>query len=103
MTDTPLLLTLVVPTDVSEAVLEALLELPDLAPGFTTSPAEGLGAAMRYTDATQAVRGRAAYLRIEMLLDDTRATALLARLKPQFANPRIFYWLTPSLGHGRFG
>lgn len=102
MTDTPLLLTLVVPADVSESLLEALLDAPDLAPGFTTSPAEGMGAAVRYTDTTQAVRGRAAYLRIEILLDEPRAVALLAQLKPRFANPRIFYWLTPSLGHGRF-
>ena len=51
------LLTLIMPDDVAEHVQDLLLTRPDLVPGFTSTKAEGRGAAVMLVADTELVAG----------------------------------------------
>lgn len=95
------LLTLVMPMEVDDALTETLLEHPDLAPGFTSQRVEGQGRRVQFIGTAEHVRGRAAYTRIELVLARDDADALLNILRREFSTSRVFFWLTPVLASGR--
>ena len=59
-------LTLVIPPDLEEALLETLLDHPDLAPGFTSQQLEGQGQQITFMGAAEHVRGRARLARAQV-------------------------------------
>lgn len=97
----PVVLTLIMPAEVEDAMVNTLLEHPELAPGFTTDAVEGHGERIRFVGTAEEVRGRAAYCRIQHVTTQPAADALLAILRHRFANARVFYWITPALSVGR--
>lgn len=98
---TAVVLTLVMPVDVEDALLETLLDHPDLAPGFTSQPVEGHGQRVSFIGTAEHVRGRAAYSRVQMVVPRTDADALLALLRERFATSRVFFWMVPAIASGR--
>ena len=94
-------LTLVMPADVEDALLETLLEHPDLAPGFTSQQVEGHGQRVSFIGTAEHVRGRAAYSRVQMVVPRADADTLLALLRERFATSRVFFWIVPALAGGR--
>lgn len=98
---TSVVLTLVMPVDVEDALLETLLEHPDLAPGFTSQPVEGHGQRVSFIGTAEHVRGRAAYCRVQLVVPRADADALLALLRERFATSRVFFWMVPAIASGR--
>jgi hypothetical protein len=98
---TSVVLTLVMPVDVEDALVETLLEHPDLAPGFTSQPVEGHGQRVSFIGTAEHVRGRAAYSRVQMVVPRADAGALLALLRERFATSRMFFWMVPAIASGR--
>ena len=94
-------LTLVIPPDVEEALLETLLDHPHLVPGFTSQRIEGEGQQVTFVGTAEHVRGRAAYRRVELVLPPGNADRLLDLLRREFASPRVFFWMVPALTSGR--
>ena len=94
-------LTRVMPVDVEDALLETLLEHPDLAPGFTSQQVEGHGQRVSFIGTAEHVRGRAAYSRVQMVVPRADADTLLALLRERFATSRVFFWIVPALAGGR--
>lgn len=98
---TSVVLTLVMPVDVEDALVETLLEHPDLAPGFTSQPVEGHGQRVSFIGTAEHVRGRAAYCRVQLVVPRADADALLALLRERFATSRMFFWMVPAIASGR--
>jgi hypothetical protein len=98
---TSVVLTLVMPVDVEDALVETLLEHPDLAPGFTSQPVEGHGQRVSFIGTAEHVRGRAAYCRVQLVVPRADADTLLALLRERFATSRVFFWMVPALASGR--
>ncbi|MBP6800864.1 MAG: DUF3240 family protein [Zoogloea sp.] len=98
---TSVVLTLVMPVDVEDALVETLLEHPDLAPGFTSQPVEGHGQRVSFIGTAEHVRGRAAYCRVQLVVPRADADALLALLRERFATSRVFFWMVPAIASGR--
>ena len=94
-------LTLVMPVDVEDALVETLLEHPDLAPGFTSQPVEGHGQRVSFIGTAEHVRGRAAYCRVQLVVPRADADTLLALLRERFATSRVFFWMVPAIASGR--
>ena len=98
---TSVVLPLVMPVDVEDALVETLLEHPDLAPGFTSQPVEGHGQRVSFIGTAEHVRGRAAYCRVQLVVPRADADALLALLRERFATSRVFFWMVPAIASGR--
>lgn len=98
---TSVVLTLVMPVDVEDALLETLLEDPALAPSFTSQRVEGHGQRVNFIGTAEHVRGRAAYSRVQMVVPRADADTLLAILRERFATSRVFFWMVPVIASGR--
>ena len=98
---TAVVLTLVMPVDVEDALLETLLEHPELAPGFTSQPVECHGQRVSFIGTAEHVRGRAAYCRVQLVVPHADAETLLEILRERFATSRVFFWMVPALASGR--
>lgn len=102
MSDAPLLLTLMVPHELEEAVADALLARPDLTAGFSSMAAEGLGSSIQLVEVDELVCGHVRRKRLDTVCSSReRADAILALLCEQFSGANLYYWLTPVLAHGR--
>ncbi|MCK6392299.1 DUF3240 family protein [Zoogloea sp.] len=100
-TDAGVVLTLVLPIEVEDALLETLLEHPDLAPGFTSQRVEGQGQRVTFIGTAEHVRGRAACCRVQLVIPQASAEQLLDILRREFASSRVFFWMVPALASGR--
>lgn len=100
-TDAGVVLTLVLPIEVEDALLETLLEHPELAPGFTSQRVEGQGQRVTFIGTAEHVRGRAACCRVQLVIPQTSAAQLLDILRHEFASSRVFFWMVPALASGR--
>lgn len=102
MNETQVMLTVIVPFELEEAVADALLARPDLSAGFTTSDVEGHGSSIKLVEAAELVCGHVRRKRLETLcVSQARAEAVLALLHQQFAGANLFYWIMPVLASGR--
>ncbi|MDD2988702.1 MAG: DUF3240 family protein [Zoogloea sp.] len=100
-TDAGIVLTLVFPIEVEDALLETLLEHPELAPGFTSQRVEGQGQRVTFIGTAEHVRGRAACCRVQLVVPQASADQLLDILRREFASSRVFFWMVPALASGR--
>ncbi|RIK98224.1 MAG: DUF3240 domain-containing protein [Burkholderiales bacterium] len=97
------LLTLVAPAALEEALADLLLEAPELADGFTSSAASGHGAGLRFEAASERVRGRGRRVRFEIAIEHRGADALLERLQAALRDANLYYWICPMLECGILG
>lgn len=96
-------LTLIAPAILEEALADLLLEAPELAGGFTSSAASGHGAGLRFEAASERVRGRGRRVRFEIVIDHREAEALLERLQAAPSDANLYYWICPVLECGILG
>lgn len=99
--DTRCLLTLQAPLALEEALLELLLDSPELEQGCTVLPAQGLGAGATLATVMEQVQGRARRVLVQAVLRPADLAPLLARLRTQLATPEVRYWTVPVLAAGR--
>lgn len=95
------LLTLVVPHAVEDAVLDLLLAHPEMVGGFTTTQGEGHGAAVALLSAAEQVRGSARRTTVRLVVPPATAEDLVELLRQNLAGAHLFYWITPILAAGR--
>lgn len=97
------LLTLAVPQALEEEILDALLSLPALAPGFTALRGQGIGAHVELASAMEQVQGRARRVVVQVAMEQSRVPQLIDTLRTVLPSPQIVYWVVPLLNYGRFG
>jgi hypothetical protein len=95
-------LTIVLPKAFEEDLLDRLLEHPEWAPGFTSTDVSGHGRAVPCHGPAEEVRGRAARVQVQVVLDAAHAQGLLEYLKQHLHSGDIVYWLAPVTEFGRF-
>ncbi len=84
-------LNLVFPPVLEDAVITALLEMPDL-PGFTTLRGEGHGSGFEQASAKECVRGRVARSMAWLVLPAGRVDEVLDGLRRQLPHPEVTWW-----------
>jgi hypothetical protein len=97
------LLTLAVPQALEEEILDALLALPALAPGFTVLRGQGIGGHVELTSAMEQVQGRARRVMVQVAMVQSHVPQLVDALRAVLPSPQIVYWVVPLLVFGRFG
>lgn len=95
-------LIIVLPKIFEEDLVDHLLEHPEWVSGFTTADVDGHGQAVAYHAAAEQVRGRAARVQVQIVLEQAHAAPLLAHLKQGLHSAEIAYWLMPVIEFGRF-
>ena len=105
LSDTPpqageILLTLIAPMAVAEAVEDLLLARSDLVSGFTSIAADGHGSRLALHGAGELVSGHAPRLQIQTITAPGAVRELLAALKAALPRAALYYWLTPVLEKG---
>ena len=102
MTETSVLLTVIVPSEIAESIADVLLGRPDLITGFTMSDMHGHGTSIHLVQPGELVAGYAQRKRIDFLCSNEEAARRIqAALKAEFAGANLFYWLIPVLEYGR--
>ncbi len=95
------LLTLILPVDIAEAVEDLLLARPDLVRGFTTSAADGHSSVVPLVEASELVTGHSPRKLIRTVGNETAMRNLMADIRAQLPQANIYYWLVPVIEVGR--
>lgn len=88
-------LTLVLPVDLEDEVIDLLRDLPDVVSGYSLLPAEGFGATAELTSMLEQVRGKAAQRMIQVLLQQSQVQRVIDSLRASLPTPRIVWWVLP--------
>jgi len=97
------LLTLAVPQALEEEILDALLALPALAPGFTVVRGQGIGGHVELASTMEQVQGRARRVLVQVAMEQAQVQPLIDTLRAALPSPQVAYWVVPLLTFGRFG
>lgn len=95
------LLTLVLPLDIAQAVEDLLLERPDLVQGFSTAPSWGHGSTVHLREAAELVSGHSPRTQLRTVGPEDKLRAIIALLREKLPHANIVYWLVPVLEFGR--
>jgi len=98
-TDQPVLLTLVVPPDVEESVVDWVLARGE-DEGFSTMSGHGHGVSQAVLSVAEQVAGRQARTFVEIQLPLGRARELLVELGRDFHRAGFHYWIAPLIEAG---
>lgn len=96
-------LTVIADRAIRQELFDYLSSHNELVTGFTASDAEGHGPTVRLESPAEQVKGRADHILVRLVLDAADATALIARLKTDFAGTRLVYWTSPVDQFGTTG
>jgi len=96
------LLTLALPADLEEEVLDHLSGHPEWVSGFSVVHAEGLGAGAHLRSSMEQVRGRSRRRLVELLMRSEHVAQLVASLRDSFTTPEMAWWTVAITGFGRF-
>jgi hypothetical protein len=94
-------LTVVVPDDLGEALLETLLDMRPALPGFTTLPVSGHGERFDGASVRERVRGRIERRMAWLVLPAEDVTGVLQQLRERMPHPDIVWWVEPVESMGR--
>ncbi len=97
------LFSLSIPPALEEEVLDALMALPDLAPGFTVVQGHGMGAHIELATALERVQGRARRSLVQIALPQNQVPRLLAELRTTLRDANLVYWVVPLMAFSRLG
>ncbi len=98
---TKVLLTLILPKDVSEHVEDLLLSRPDLSPGFTSAEVAGHGSGVPLVVPGEQVAGHAPRIAIQTAGEEAALRELLAQIKAAFPRTNFYFWLQPVIDMGK--
>nr|BAL56134.1 hypothetical conserved protein [uncultured Gammaproteobacteria bacterium] len=93
------LLTLIANPDLEEALVDWLLRY-EARYGFTSSRVDGHSSRLEGLSLAEQVAGRRRLVRFQMCVDEQELAFLLERLKLDFANSGIQYWVAPVIASG---
>ncbi len=96
------LLVIVVPESLEERLVDELLLHPEWVTGFDSQEVEGHGSRLVRKSGAEQVRGRARRVRLEMVIAEQHARALLDHLKSVVPQPDVVYWMQGVADFGRF-
>lgn len=96
------LLTLALPADLEEEVLDHLSGHPEWVSGFSVVHAEGLGAGAHLRSSMEQVRGRSRRRLVALLVRGEHVEQLLESLRGSFSTPEMAWWTVDITGFGRF-
>ncbi len=94
-------LTLLVPRDLEDAMLAAVLDLRPPIAGFTTTHVSGHGERFDGTTVQEQVRGRVDRTLLWVVLPAEAVERVLDQLRQRIAHPDIVWWLEPVDAMGR--
>jgi hypothetical protein len=97
------MLTLALPADLEEDVLELLRAQAGRVQGFSILPAEGFGSGATMRSTIEQVRGRAGRRLILILMQQQEVAALLEQLRAELRSDDVAWWLSPIADFGRLG
>lgn len=89
-----LCLTLLCPASLEEKLLDLLLMQPDLAV-FTSTRSAVHGLAFGGLSTNEQVLGRALATQVQVLMPESRRSAVLEAVRRDFAGAGLRYWITP--------
>ncbi|MFA9216175.1 MAG: DUF3240 family protein [Sphingomonadaceae bacterium] len=95
------LLTLAIPANLEEDVLDFLLLHPHWASGFSVLAAQGMGQGARLQSTMEMVQGRSARKLVLVAGVAAQLQLLLEALAQELPSPEVAYWMTPLLACGR--
>ena len=95
-------LTLALPADLEEEVLDHLSAHPEWVKGFSVIHAEGFGAGALLHTSMEQVRGRSRRRLVQLLLRQEHVQGLVESLRGSFSTPEMAWWTAPISGFGRF-
>lgn len=95
-------LNLILPRSLEDQVIDHLLKHPEWIGPFSAHPVDGHGAHGDVGSAEEQVRGRAARLKIEILIDARYGAELIAHLAEDLSGADVFWWLSPIDTSGSF-
>ena len=96
------LLNLVVPIDIKDDVVDALIEFDGIT-GFNLEKISGYSKEHSLFNLREQVEGSRELFRFEVMHSRDEQQRLLSSLGPVCDTPRIRYWITPILEQGHFG
>ncbi|HEY6924526.1 MAG TPA: DUF3240 family protein [Steroidobacteraceae bacterium] len=96
------MLTLALPADLEEEVLDHLAAHPEWVRGFSMVHAEGFGAGARLHTTMEQVRGRSRRRLVQLLIRQEHVRGLVDSLQGSFRTPEMAWWTSPISGFGRF-
>ncbi len=96
------LLTLAIPADLEEEVLDHLAAHPQWVEGFSLVNAEGFGSGARLRSTLEQVRGRSRRRLVQLLMRQEHVSPLIESLRVGFKTPEMSWWTSPINGFGRF-
>ena len=96
------LLTLALPADLEEEVLDHLSAHPEWVRGFSVVHAEGFGAGAHLRTSMEQVRGRSRRRLVQLLIRQEHVEHLIGSLRGSFSTPEVAWWTAPISGFGRF-
>lgn len=96
---TQVLLTLLAPPSIEEALVDWLLEV-ESSSGFSSVPARGHSSQHQGLSLLEQVSGRKQQIRFEIHLPEPEARTLINRLHTDFHNAGLHYWVVPLLEWG---
>jgi hypothetical protein len=94
------LLHLIVPTSVADALAEWLLEREDV-PGFSSLPISGHGSSEHSMTLAEQVAGRTRRAMFLLEMPQPVAEQVLSALRCDFAGTGLHWWMSPVLAAGR--
>lgn len=94
-------LTVLVPVDLEEPLLEALLDMRPALPGFTTLAVSGHGERFDGASVRERVRGRIERCMLWLVLPAEDVTRVLKQLRESMPHPDIVWWVEPVEDMGR--
>ena len=94
-------LTVLIPRDLEDAVLQGLLEMHPPVPGFTVMHVSGHGERFDGTTVREQVHGRVDRAMMWLVLPAEDVQRVLARLRERIQNPDVVWWLEPVDAMGR--
>lgn len=99
MTHESYLVTINVPPGLEEAMVDCLLTF-ETAQGFSSFPVSAHDHRNQGLSLAEQVTGRQRKIRFQMYIDKQHLAALLTKLKADFPNTGMHYWVVPVLEQG---
>lgn len=97
------LLTIALPADLEEEMLDHLASRTEWVSGYSIVHAEGVGSGAHLRSTMEQVRGRARRRLIAVVMRSEHVAPLIESLRATFRTTEVAWWTAPLTGFGRLG
>jgi len=95
-------LTVIVPAELENTLIESLLEMEPFIGAFSSMHVDGHGQSFAEATTAERVSGRSARLMIVAVLSPVRAKTVIDHIKANLRAPHSAWWVEPVLECGKF-